>query len=99
MDIPELEKALEDIPLGALRAFDTLGSTNDEALSWVDSGCPDFHWSLPMSKPRAAAALTASGLPVRVPPLRSASSSPPPLLRSRYCRFSLRSQVLRSGKL
>jgi BirA family biotin operon repressor/biotin-[acetyl-CoA-carboxylase] ligase len=42
MDIPELEKALEDIPLGALRAFDTLGSTNDEALSWVDSGCPDF---------------------------------------------------------
>lgn len=37
-----LKRALKNLPLGELRAFDTIGSTNDEALAWADAGCPDF---------------------------------------------------------
>ncbi len=42
MEIENLKQALNNIPVGELRAFDTIGSTNDEALAWADAGCPDF---------------------------------------------------------
>jgi birA, biotin-[acetyl-CoA-carboxylase] ligase region len=42
MDLSALKYALSDIQLGGLRAFDTIGSTNDEAIAWADAGCADF---------------------------------------------------------
>jgi BirA family biotin operon repressor/biotin-[acetyl-CoA-carboxylase] ligase len=42
MNITELESYLSSIPLGALRYFDTTGSTNDEALAWASKGAADF---------------------------------------------------------
>jgi len=35
MDGRELRAALRDLPLGGLRFFESLGSTNDEALAWA----------------------------------------------------------------
>jgi len=37
-----LKQALSDLPIGGLRAYDSIGSTNDEALAWADAGCADF---------------------------------------------------------
>jgi BirA family transcriptional regulator, biotin operon repressor / biotin---[acetyl-CoA-carboxylase] ligase len=37
----ELSAALAGLPLGGLRFFPTIGSTNDEALAWAASGAPD----------------------------------------------------------
>jgi BirA family transcriptional regulator, biotin operon repressor / biotin---[acetyl-CoA-carboxylase] ligase len=37
-----LQKALADLPLGAIRYFESTGSTNDCALDWAASGAPDF---------------------------------------------------------
>jgi BirA family biotin operon repressor/biotin-[acetyl-CoA-carboxylase] ligase len=34
--------ALSELPLGGLRVFRSIGSTNDEALSWADQGGPDL---------------------------------------------------------
>lgn len=42
MDITTLKNKLKDVPLTGLRAFDTIGSTNDEALEWVEQDAPDF---------------------------------------------------------
>lgn len=42
MDREALKIALNHLPLGGLRAFDSIGSTNDEAIAWADSGCKDF---------------------------------------------------------
>ncbi|MEW5867721.1 MAG: biotin--[acetyl-CoA-carboxylase] ligase [Chloroflexota bacterium] len=44
MDLTQraLEVALADLPLGPLRYFDCLGSTNSEAASWADAGAPDL---------------------------------------------------------
>ena len=42
MEINRLKQALATLPLGGLRSFDTIGSTNDEALAWADAGCQDF---------------------------------------------------------
>ena len=36
------EKWLSSLPLSAFRYYDTLGSTNDEALVWASQGAPDF---------------------------------------------------------
>ncbi len=38
----ELEAALRDVALGGLRYFDTVGSTNDEALAWAACGARDL---------------------------------------------------------
>lgn len=38
----EFKAALQDLLLGGLRFFDSIGSTNDEALAWASSGAPDF---------------------------------------------------------
>lgn len=42
MDITALRSALHHTPVSELRAFDEIGSTNDEALRWSDAGAPDF---------------------------------------------------------
>jgi len=33
---------LMDLPVGGVRFFETIGSTNDEALTWAEDGAPDF---------------------------------------------------------
>ena len=38
----EISAALADLPLGGLRFFSTIGSTNDEALAWVATGAHDL---------------------------------------------------------
>ncbi|MFZ2097026.1 MAG: biotin--[acetyl-CoA-carboxylase] ligase [Anaerolineales bacterium] len=40
MDQPSLESILVDLHLPAIRYFPSLGSTNDEAWDWIDSGAP-----------------------------------------------------------
>lgn len=38
----KFERQLSSLPLSAFRYYDTLGSTNDEALVWASQGAPDF---------------------------------------------------------
>ncbi len=40
MDKPSLEAILADIPLSAIRYFESIDSTNEEAWRWVDDGAP-----------------------------------------------------------
>jgi BirA family biotin operon repressor/biotin-[acetyl-CoA-carboxylase] ligase len=42
VDQKTLEKDLAGLPLGPLRYFDRIGSTNDEASRWADTGAPDL---------------------------------------------------------
>lgn len=42
MNHPSLQKLLAPLALGGLRYFDSIGSTNDEALAWATEGAPDF---------------------------------------------------------
>jgi BirA family biotin operon repressor/biotin-[acetyl-CoA-carboxylase] ligase len=42
MNETQLESYLSSLPLSAYRYYDTLGSTNDEALAWASQGAPDF---------------------------------------------------------
>ena len=42
MNQTEIERELSSLPLSALRYFDTIGSTNDEALAWASQDAPDF---------------------------------------------------------
>jgi len=42
MDERTLRKAFSDFPLGGLRTFEQIGSTNDVALAWAADGAPDF---------------------------------------------------------
>lgn len=42
MDQILLAEALIKTPVAAFRAFETIGSTNDEALTWADAGAEDF---------------------------------------------------------
>src|SRR5664279_6508775 len=37
-----LQSILTGLPLGGLRYFDSIGSTNDDALAWARAGAPDF---------------------------------------------------------
>jgi BirA family biotin operon repressor/biotin-[acetyl-CoA-carboxylase] ligase len=38
----KLEKQLRGLPLGAIRYFDSITSTNDEAANWIKTDAPDF---------------------------------------------------------
>lgn len=42
MNETSLKKALSKISIGGLRYFDSIGSTNDEALAWAAEGAHDF---------------------------------------------------------
>src|SRR5512145_784707 len=42
MNQSELKKALSKLPLGEVRYFDSIGSTNNEALAWVTRGAKDL---------------------------------------------------------
>src|SRR5512134_3605246 len=42
MNQNELKKALAKLPLGDVRYFDSIGSTNNEALAWATSGAKDL---------------------------------------------------------
>ena len=42
MNQNELKKALSKLPLGDIRYFDSIGSTNNEALAWATSGAKDM---------------------------------------------------------
>lgn len=42
MEKTEIESTLSHLPISAFRYFETLGSTNDEALTWASNGAPDF---------------------------------------------------------
>ena len=42
MNLPSLQKQLASLPLDELRYFDSIGSTNDEALAWATEGARDF---------------------------------------------------------
>jgi len=38
----QFKKYLSSLPLGAFRYYETIGSTNDEALAWASQDAPDF---------------------------------------------------------
>jgi len=42
MDQVSFQQLLSDLPLGAMRYFATVGSTNDLAKRWADAGAPDL---------------------------------------------------------
>jgi BirA family biotin operon repressor/biotin-[acetyl-CoA-carboxylase] ligase len=42
MNLNDLKKSLSRLPLGDIRYFDTIGSTNDEALAWAADDAPDL---------------------------------------------------------
>jgi BirA family biotin operon repressor/biotin-[acetyl-CoA-carboxylase] ligase len=42
MNRTQIERSFSHLPLGGIRYFDTIGSTNDEALSWAAQGAPDL---------------------------------------------------------
>jgi BirA family biotin operon repressor/biotin-[acetyl-CoA-carboxylase] ligase len=42
MDHKQLSEALSTTPVTAFRAYESIGSTNDEALAWADAGAEDF---------------------------------------------------------
>jgi BirA family biotin operon repressor/biotin-[acetyl-CoA-carboxylase] ligase len=42
MNQKELKKSLSKLPLGDLRFFESIGSTNDEALAWAANDTPDL---------------------------------------------------------
>jgi BirA family biotin operon repressor/biotin-[acetyl-CoA-carboxylase] ligase len=42
MNQNDLNKSLSDLKLGEIRFFDSIGSTNDEALAWATSGAADM---------------------------------------------------------
>lgn len=42
MNLEELQAALAEVPLGGLRFYQQVGSTNDEAASWASDGAADF---------------------------------------------------------
>jgi BirA family biotin operon repressor/biotin-[acetyl-CoA-carboxylase] ligase len=42
MDQHSIEHALTDLPLGAIRYYASIGSTNDAAAKWADQGAPDL---------------------------------------------------------
>jgi BirA family transcriptional regulator, biotin operon repressor / biotin---[acetyl-CoA-carboxylase] ligase len=42
MNLPELKATLSKLPLGAIRYFDSIGSTNDEALAWAANEAKDL---------------------------------------------------------
>ena len=42
MNQNELKKSLSKLPLGDIRYFDSIGSTNDEALAWAATDAPDL---------------------------------------------------------
>ncbi len=42
MDQIQLKAILADLSLGGIRYFDSIGSTNDEAIRWIAQGAPDL---------------------------------------------------------
>ena len=42
MNQQEIKSTLSKLPLGALRYFDSIGSTNDEALAWAANDASDL---------------------------------------------------------
>ena len=42
MDQESLKLLLQDTPVTGLRYFDAVGSTNDNAMQWIESGASDF---------------------------------------------------------
>jgi BirA family biotin operon repressor/biotin-[acetyl-CoA-carboxylase] ligase len=42
MNQRELKKSLSKLPLGDIKYFESIGSTNDEALAWAANDSPDF---------------------------------------------------------
>jgi len=42
MNRKDICSQLSTLPLGEIRYFDTIGSTNDEALAWASQGAPDY---------------------------------------------------------
>src|ERR1044071_8233560 len=42
MNQHDLKKALSKLPLGDMRYFESIGSTNDEALAWAATDSPDL---------------------------------------------------------
>ncbi len=42
MQATQIEAALQDLPVGGLRFFEQVGSTNDEATRWAAQGAPDL---------------------------------------------------------
>jgi BirA family biotin operon repressor/biotin-[acetyl-CoA-carboxylase] ligase len=42
MDIKSLRLSLSDLPLGSIRYYETIGSTNDEAAAWIEAGAGDL---------------------------------------------------------
>ena len=42
MNKTQLERHLSSLPLSSIRYYDTIGSTNDEALTWASQGAPDL---------------------------------------------------------
>jgi BirA family biotin operon repressor/biotin-[acetyl-CoA-carboxylase] ligase len=52
MDARQVETALKNLPLGGMRCFEQIGSTNDEAMRWVAQGAP--HLALLLAEEQTA---------------------------------------------
>lgn len=52
MDLDALQSLLADLPLGGVAYFPSVGSTNSEALRWIDAGAP--HLSLVVADQQTA---------------------------------------------
>lgn len=42
MELESLQTAMNGLPIGEMQYFESIGSTNDFAADWVESGAPDF---------------------------------------------------------
>src|SRR5512141_960549 len=42
MNQSQIKKSLSKLPLGEIKYFDSVGSTNDEALAWAANDAPDL---------------------------------------------------------
>src|ERR1041384_7218599 len=42
MNSTDLRQSLSSLPLGEIRYFESIGSTNDEALKWIKDGASDL---------------------------------------------------------
>ena len=81
MNLNELKKSLSKLPLGDIQYFDTIGSTNDEALAWAANDTPDLSVVIADEQTADADGWTGNGSHLKAQPWPSALSCAP-LLRN-----------------
>lgn len=58
MELAPLKKALTGTPVSSIRVFDEIGSTNDEALQWLEEGAEDLSLVIADSQTKGRGRLT-----------------------------------------